>query len=152
MKTNFSRSSANQTCRVLAAAALSLACSAALNGQVRVGNGIYPPSSIEQPADVGVRMHTNYIINAPTGSIVPAAQPAGETPASLGCVYNVVSNRVSGCPISGTTQVPTGGSGVIVIVDAYDYPSAAADLSTFSTTFGLAAGEFLCPICQRQET
>src|SRR6204780_2368162 len=142
MKTNFSRSSANQTCRVLAAAALSLACSAALSAQVRVGNGIYPPSSVEQPADVGVRMHTNYIIYAPTGSIVPAAQPAGETPASLGCVYDVVSNPLAGCPSNGTTQVPSGGSGVIVIVDAYDYPSAAADLGTFSTTFGLPQANF----------
>jgi subtilase family serine protease len=110
--------------------------------QVRVGNGIYPPSSIETPADIGVRMHTNYIFYAPTGEIVPAANPGGETPASLGCVYDVVSSQVSGCPIAGTTLVPTGGSGVIVIVDAYDYPSAAADLATFSTTFGLRQANF----------
>ena len=50
--------------------------------------------------------------------------------------------RSAGCPINGTTQVPTGGSGVIVIVDAYDYPSAAADLATFSTTFGLPQANF----------
>jgi kumamolisin len=118
------------------------ACTALVSGQVPAGNGIYPASSIEQPEDVGVRMHTNYIFYAPSGSIVPAAQPAGETPASLGCVYDVVSNPVSGCPINGTTQVPTGGSGVIVIVDAYDYPSAAADLATFSRTFGLPQANF----------
>jgi len=117
-----------------------LACATLLNAQA--GVGIYPPSSIERPADVGVNMHTNYIIYAPTGSIIPLAQPAGETPASLGCVYDIVSNPISGCPINGTTQVPTGGSGVIVIVDAYDYPSAAADLATFSTTFGLPAPNF----------
>ncbi len=118
------------------------ACTSLLNAQVRVGNGVYPASSIERPEDVGVRMHTNYIFYAPTGSIIPAAQPAGETPASLGCVYDVVSTPLSGCPINGTTQVPTGGAGVIVIVDAYDYPSAAADLATFSTTFGLPQANF----------
>jgi subtilase family serine protease len=119
-----------------------MACGALLSAQVRSGVGIYPPSSLERPEDVGVRMHTNYIFYAPTGSIVPQAQPAGETPASLGCVYDIVSNPISGCPINGTTQVPSGGSGVIVIVDAYDYPSAASDLSTFSTTFGLPQANF----------
>ncbi len=131
------------TVRIVAAVIILFTCAVSLSAQqVRIGNGIYPPSSIERPEDVGVRMHTNYIFYAPSGSIVPAAQPAGETPASLGCVYNLVSNRVTGCPINGTTQVPTGGSGVIVIVDAYDYPSAAADLSTFSTTFGLPQANF----------
>ncbi len=119
-----------------------LSCSVLLNAQVRSGVGIYPPSSIEHPWDVGVNMHTNYIIYAPTGSIIPLAQPAGETPASLGCVYDVVANPISGCPIDGTTEVPTGGSGVIVIVDAYDYPGAASDLANFSSTFGLPAANF----------
>ncbi len=119
-----------------------LACGALLNAQVQSGVGIYPPSSIEHPWDVGVNMHTNYIIYAPGREIRAATQPAGETPASLGCVYNIVSQQVSGCPINGTTIVPTGGSGVIVIVDAYDYPSAATDLSTFSTTFGLPQANF----------
>lgn len=127
----------------LCATALLLGWSGMLSAQqVRSGVGIIPPSSIERPADEGVRMHTNYIFYAPTGSIEPAAQPAGETPASLGCVYDIVSTQVPGCPINGTTVVPTGGSGVIVIVDAYDYPSAAADLSTFSSTFGLPQASF----------
>ena len=142
MRNKFASSSSRTTFRTVAAVIVLFACATLLSGQVRVGNGIYPASSLEQPEDVGVRMHTNYIIYAPTGSIVPAAQPAGETPASLGCVYDVVSNPVSGCPINGTIQVPTGGSGVIVIVDAYDYPSAAADLATFSTTFGLPQANF----------
>ena len=129
--------------RVIAGLIVLFCCGALLSAQeVRSGVGIIPPSSIEHPWDVGVNMHTNYIIYAPGGSIVPLAQPAGETPASLGCVYDIVSNPVSGCPINGTTQVSTGGSGVIVIVDAYDYPSAAADLSTFSSTFGLPQANF----------
>lgn len=127
----------------LCATTLLLGCNGILNAQeIRSGVGIVPPSSIEHPKDVGVRMHTNYIFYAPTGALKPAAQPAGETPASLGCVYDIVSTQVPGCPINGTTVNPTGGSGVIVIVDAYDYPSAAADLSTFSSTFGLPQANF----------
>ena len=53
-----------------------------------------------------------------------------------------MSNPLSGCPIATSTSLPTGGSGVIVIVDAYDYPSAAADLATFSTDFGLPQANF----------
>jgi len=142
MQTQFVPPVSQAIARLVAVVTILLASVALLSGQVRVGDGIYPPSSIEQPEDVGVNMHTNYIIYAPAGSIRPLAQPAGETPASLGCVYNLVSNPVSGCPVNGTTQVPTGGSGVIVIVDAYDYPSAAADLATFSTTFGLPQANF----------
>ena len=119
-----------------------LAMVSVVSAEVRRGNGIVPDSSLERPQDVGVRMHTNYLIYAPDGVVRPQANPGGETPASLGCVYGLVSNPVSGCPISGTTQVPTGGSAAIVIVDAYDYPSAAADLTTFSNEFGIAAANF----------
>ncbi len=129
---------------LVACIAMMLASGILLNAQVRTANGlgIYPPSSIERPEDVGVRMHTNYIIYAPGGTFAPAAKPGGETPASLGCVYSLVSNPLSGCPIATSTSLPTGGSGVIVIVDAYDYPSAAADLATFSSTFGLPQANF----------
>lgn len=119
-----------------------LAAASMVSAQVRRGNGIVPESSIERPEDVGVKMHTNYIVYAPEGAIKPLANPGGETPASLGCVYDVVSAPISGCPIATTSEVPTGGSGVIVIVDAYDYPSAAADLATFSSEFGLRAPNF----------
>jgi kumamolisin len=120
-----------------------LATGSLVSAQVRRGNGIVPESSIERPEDVGVRMHTNYLIYAPEGKISPrVANPGGETPASLGCVYDLVASMVTGCPIASTSLVPTGGSGVIVIVDAYDYPSAAADLATFSIEFGLPAPKF----------
>jgi kumamolisin len=114
-----------------------------VSAQVRRGKGIVPESSIERLEDLGVRMHTNYLILAPEGTVKPAATPGGETPASLGCIYDVVSNPVTGCPIATATEVPTGGSGVIVIVDAYDDPSAAADMAMFSTEFGLPAPNFL---------
>ena len=119
-----------------------LVAASVASAQVRRGDGIVPRSSIERPEDVGRRMHTNYIIYAPDGVIRPQFNPGGETPASLGCVYDIVSNPISGCPIATASEVPTGGSGVIVIVDAYDYPSAAADLATFSSDFGLPAPNF----------
>ena len=58
--------------------------------------------------------------------------PAGENPGSLACVYNIVSlYQNSGCPKnpSGSFANPTGGGGVIAIVDAYHYPTAYTDLS-----------------------
>ena len=54
----------------------------------------------------------------------------------------LVSNPLAGCPIATSNSLPTGGGGVIVIVDAYDYPSAAADLSAFSSEFGLPQANF----------
>jgi subtilase family serine protease len=53
--------------------------------------------------------------------------PTGETPASIRGVYALPSS------------LTTGGSGKIAIVDAFDYPTAANDLSVFSTRFGLPA-------------
>jgi len=69
-----------------------LAVASVVSAQVRRGNGIVPDSSLERPQDVGVRMHTNYLIYAPDGVVRPQANPGGETPASLGCVYDLVSN------------------------------------------------------------
>jgi subtilase family serine protease len=60
-----------------------------------------------------------------------------ETPASLACVYRLAEPLVPGCPVLGTRAVPTGGSGLIVIVNAFDNPPALADLNVFSQRFGL---------------
>ena len=81
------------------------------------------------------RISTNYFI---VGSTVPAPGPPpdAETPASLACVYGLVSGP-PGCPIATSTNVPTGGVGAIGIVDAGDYPTAASDLHAFSAQFGL---------------
>jgi kumamolisin len=114
-----------------------------VSAQVRRGEGIVPESSIERPEDIGRRMHTNYLIHAPQGMVRPAANPGGETPASLACVYDLVSSPVSGCPVATAMEVPSGGSGVIVIIDAYHYSSAAADLTVFSTEFGLPTPNFV---------
>ena len=52
--------------------------------------------------------------------------PGGETPQSIYPVYNL-------------TFTGSGGSGVIAIVDAFDYPTAENDLNVFSSAFGLPA-------------
>ncbi len=84
---------------------------------------LVPESTIELPGDVGLRAHTNHLIRVER-NVGGASSPTGETPASLRLVYKLPS---------------TGGSGVIAIVDAYDYPTAENDLNVFSTQFGLPA-------------
>jgi kumamolisin len=122
------------------------------------GKVISPKSNIEDPGDIGFRAHTNVELMIPSGSgpttssapdfrVAPASTtPApgfvAETPASLGCVYFLVSSRVSGCNPTTATLNPTGGSKVIAIVDAFDDPNAASDLATFSIQFGLPAANF----------
>lgn len=64
-----------------------------------------------------------------------------ETPASLGCVYNLVRHGVRGCNPNVTTENPnvSRGSRAIALVEAFDDPTAASDLAVFSTQFGLPA-------------
>jgi hypothetical protein len=92
---------------------VALAATTVASAQLRRVEGIRPRSGIERPEDIGQKMHTTYIIYAPEGTIRPQFNPGGETPGSLGCVYNLVSNPVAGCPIAAATQAPSGGSGVI---------------------------------------
>jgi kumamolisin len=94
---------------------------------------IIPASNVPQPG----RHHTNYFF---VDSDTPAGgpPPGVETPGSLACVYQLVSGP-SGCPISTSKTLPTGGVGAIAIVDAGDYPTAASDLAAFSTYFGIPA-------------
>jgi kumamolisin len=118
------------------------------------GNLITPPSSVERPEDAGVRAHTNYKIFVPAGSQESFATPDGgtftcqlaapfcETPASIGCVYNV-GPTYAGCnPGTGGTNHPSGGWGAIALVDAYDDPNAASDLAFFDSFFGLPTATF----------
>ena len=97
---------------------------------------IIPESSIPQPG----RHHTNYFFvdsDAPQGG-----PPSGvETPGSVACVYELVSGP-AGCPVATSTTVPTGGWGAIAIVDAGDYPTAAADLAAFSSYYGIPPADF----------
>jgi len=118
-----------------------IACSPAIAQRTEsVFNGhriIIPESSIPQPG----RHHTNYFF---VDSDVPdqSGPPSGvETPGSVACVYELVSGP-SGCPVATSTNVPTGGWGAIAIVDAGDYPTAAADLEAFSSYYGIPPADF----------
>ena len=92
---------------------------------------IYPESSIP----VQGRHHTNYFfVDSDQPSFAP--NPNDETPASLACVYQLVSGP-TGCPIATSTNVPTGGIGAIAVVDAGYYPTAQSDLSMFDAQFGI---------------
>jgi kumamolisin len=70
------------------------------------------------------------------GALPPYAGYAYETPASLGCVYTLVTT-VSGCNPNTVQTNPSGGTKAIAIVDAYDDPWAGPDLAYFSAQFGL---------------
>src|SRR5271165_1251483 len=128
--------------------AVNLASAQALHrgGQVTV-----PASSTERKGDIGLRAHTNIKIFTPTGGLPKqsAAVTVGppfsgylfETPASLACIYNLVSQSAD-CNPNTVTAAPTGGSTSIAIVDAYDNPGAAKDLAKFSKQFGLPPANF----------
>ncbi len=128
----------------LAASGLLLwfAVSASAQHPPRRGTVIVPDTSVEHPGDAGLHAHTNHLIFVPEGAQANASSPQGETPASLGCVYQVVSSLAPGCTIAGSTVNPNGGAGAIALVDAYDYPTAANDIAVFSSQFGLPAANF----------
>jgi kumamolisin len=107
----------------------------------RPGTVITPPVS-----DPRRPVHTNYKIFVPAGRhSLWSATPDDtftETPASLGCVYQV-GPIYTGCnPANGGTNHPTGGWGAIALVDAYDDPTAASDLAFFDTHYGLPSATF----------
>ena len=104
-----------------------------------------PDSSNELPGDVGAKAHSNHLILLRPERIQQATStiPAGETPGSLACVYQIVA-QTTGCPITGNYKNgnnglanPKGGSQTIALVDAYDYPTAPNDFAVFSGQFGL---------------
>ena len=95
-----------------------------------------------------IRANTNTKIYLPAGwkpdevtpprpdELPPYPGYAYETPASLACVYSLVT-PVSGCNPNTVTKNVTGGSKAIAVVDAYDDPWAGPDLAYFSSQFGL---------------
>lgn len=92
---------------------------------------VVPDTTVEQPGDVGARAHTNHLILVRPNFTGTA--PSGETPTSIPPVYSIPTT---------TNGTVAGGSHVIAIVDAYDYPTASNDLNVFSQTFGLPAPSF----------
>lgn len=98
------------------------------------GHVIVPTSSIP----VRGKPFTNLLIFVPEGApVAQSGPPSGaETPASLACVYKL-TKQVKGCPINGTTEVPTSGAKAIAVVEVGDDPTLQSDLDTYSETFGL---------------
>jgi len=139
---------------VAAAVAFSLCfaqVSAAQNPS-RNAHVMLPESSIAQAGDLGVAAHTHLRIMMPesgvfTGTPQPNELPPFpgfffETPASIACIYRLVPGHVPGCDPNVTTKNPSGGSGAIALVDAFDTPNAASDLAAFSAQFGLPPADF----------
>jgi kumamolisin len=115
-----------------------MTCSAQIGPGATV-NGhkiIVPKSSIPRAGHI----NTNYFLVGPDQGM-PEPPPDAETPASLGCVYGLVSGP-TGCPIATSSNNPTGGVGAIAIVDAGDYPTAKEDLHAFSSYFGIPDADF----------
>lgn len=103
------------------------------------GTIFIPASSIPRPEDAGVRAHTNIIVSGHPANTCCGA--TWETPASLACVYQLVT-PVQGCPIATSKTNPSGGVGAIAIVDAYDNPVAVTDMNTYVNQWGLPAPTF----------
>ena len=147
----------NTLLTLIGAAALGALTTGEAYGQFagRGGHTVIPDSSVEQPEHIGVRAHTNfrYFIPNDGGASARFSRSAApkqtggppysgyfyETPASLGCVYQLVSSPAAGCNPNSVTANPTGGARAIAIVDAYHYPTAISDLALFSAQFGLPA-------------
>jgi kumamolisin len=128
------------------------------------GQILIPHSGFARPDDAGLWSHTQFRILVPPGrsdepgfaveriqsfssisrqaTVTTSPIPGywAETPASLACVYGLTTTTAgSVCNVETATAVATGGSKAIAIVDAYDYPTALADLTAYSKQFGLPA-------------
>jgi subtilase family serine protease len=108
--------------------------------EVPGGIVVTPASSQARPEDAGLFAHTNVKLFFQDKLREPGtAPPVGrETPASLACVYGFVK-ATKGCNPTTATTVATGGSKLVLIVDAYDDPTATNDLTVYSQQFGLPA-------------
>jgi kumamolisin len=134
--------------------ALLLAGSASLAWAQNPGGIVIPSSSVPGPADTGVLVHTNVQMLIPPGGLptvapnipgTPGPPYSGyfyETPASIGCIYQLVLPQVPGCNPNLAYMNPSGGSRAVAIVDAYHDPNATADFASFSTQFGIFGGSF----------
>jgi kumamolisin len=120
---------------------------------VAKGHVFIPKGSVAQPEDAGINAHTHLRMFVPangmnygasavqTNELPPFPGFFFETPASLGCIYHLVPHSIPGCNPNSTKENPNAGkgSGAIALIDAFDDPTAASDLATFSAQFGLPA-------------
>jgi subtilase family serine protease len=126
----------------------------------QAGNVFVPESSKDKPAGFA---HTTYVLASEDGNkpaalstpiLRPGATPTGvtpdslvliqgpETPNSMGCLY-VKNPSTAGCIPNVVGGGPSAaGYGAIAIVDAFDNPDAATDVTTFNAQWPLAATNF----------
>jgi subtilase family serine protease len=121
----------------------------------KAGGMIVTPASSVPPVTQGTTkktriMTTDLQVYVPAGWKPDEVNPPGpyytptppftgyayETPASLSCIYDLLT-VTAGCNPNTVTAPPTGGSKSIAIVDAYDDPFAGPDLAYYSSQFGL---------------
>ena len=134
-----------------AAAAALLAAGSAVAQNAAGPQIVTPLSGVEQPEDIGVRAYPNVELFVPAGGYPRTVEPAVgpplkrylfETPASLACVYGLIS-VTAGCNPYTVITNPKGGSRAIAVVDAYDdKPRAASDLAVFDSQFGIVKANF----------
>lgn len=108
------------------------------------GSVIIPESSVARPEDAGKSAHTFLKIFAPAGRAMESITPDNtfaEYPASIACVYGV-GPKYPGCVPANNGKHASGGWGAIALVDAFDTPTAQADLDFFDTFFGLPKAKF----------
>src|SRR5690242_2424256 len=107
-----------------------------------------PASSHQMAGEEGKRAHTNYFLHNAKGIqptrlqdlavAAPAMEgdsvtnTAYEYPASLACVYGMGKSYAGCYPTNNKAYNAKGGERAIAIVDAFDDPTAASDLSYFS--------------------
>jgi len=131
--------------------ALAAACSVAHADGANPGLRFEPHSNTAQTSEGDIATHTFLKITKPlvlggrnfenhlTAGLPPYSGYPIESPASLQCVYGFTTTNAPACNPNQVTAVGAAGSGTIAIVDAYDYPAAQSDLTTFSAQFGLPA-------------
>ena len=119
------------------------------------GHAFTPQSSLPQPrnakGEVMARTHLRLFVPSTRMNFGQAVQRNElppfpgylfETPASIACIYRLTEISVAGCNPNVTTTNPTGGNHAIALVDAFDDPTAEADLATFSAQFDLPPTKF----------
>lgn len=153
---SFGVADAQQTDEVAVNGSPAAATTPTLPRAIRMAGGmiVTPPSSVA-PSRQGTTkktrlMQTDLQVYVPAGWKPSEELPPGpyytptppysgyayETPASIACIYALVT-VTTGCNPNTVTAPPTGGSKSIAIVDAYDNPFAGPDLAYFSSQFGL---------------
>lgn len=108
--------------------------------QMPQGTIVAPPSTLNRA--VG-QVHTPLYVFIPVNNVESGMN--GETPASIACIYGLTS-PTPGCPRT-ASQVPTGGTKAIAVIEQGRSPNMQADLATFSSQFGLGGNTSIIEIC-----